>query len=196
VRRITCRDALPKVQEGLQAAKAAGFDPIKINMVVMAGVNDDEVEAMVEFCAGQGFILRLIEAMPVGQAGAGAPYADLQPIRERVAKRFALVPGVVRGAGPARYLRSADNRIRVGFITAMSQHFCAACNRVRLDVEGTLHTCLGHEHCTPLRQLVRGGADEHAIEGAIRRAIAAKPERHAFRDARAVPLRSMAKTGG
>ncbi|MEW5902834.1 MAG: GTP 3',8-cyclase MoaA [Pseudomonadota bacterium] len=196
LQQITRRDALDDILDGLLVAKASGFAPIKINMVVMADVNEDEVDAMVEFCAHHGFVLRLIEAMPVGETGRNAAYADLQPIRQRLQQRYDLVDGIVGGGGPARYLVSPDGRFSVGFITPLSQHFCATCNRVRLSVDGTLYLCLGQEHSLPLRPLLRAGCSDAELEAAIRQAIELKPERHEFVEQPGKIVRIMSMTGG
>lgn len=193
---ITRRDSLGKVLDGLMAAKAAGFTPIKINMVVMAGVNDDEIDDMVAFCITHGFVLRLIETMPMGNTGRNTGYVDLQPIRQRLQARFNLTEGIIGGGGPARYLVSPDRKFSVGFITPISQHFCATCNRVRLSVDGTLYLCLGHDHKLELRPLLRDGASDAELEQTIRAAIMLKPERHEFRENPAKVIRVMASTGG
>jgi len=140
---ITRRDALADVLAGLATAREIGFAPIKINMVWLAGVNDDELEAMVDFCRRGQFILRLIETMPMGETGRRSHYASLQPLIAALKDRFGLIDGLIPGGGPARYLVSPDGQFSLGFITPMSQHFCATCNRVRLTVDGILHLCLG-----------------------------------------------------
>lgn len=193
---ITRRDALSHILDGLLAAKKAGFSPIKINMVVMAGVNEDEIEAMVDFCLAHGFVLRLIETMPVGEGGRNAGYVDLQPIRKQLQTRFQMVEGIVQGGGPARYLVTPDGKFSIGFITPLSQHFCQTCNRVRLTVEGTLHLCLGQEDQFELRPLLRGGASDDELERAIRQAIQRKPERHEFCEQPGKVIRIMSSTGG
>ena len=196
VRQITGRDVRDAVIGGLMAAKQAGFEPIKLNMVVLRGVNDDEIDDMAAFCIEHGFVLRLIEVMPVGDSGRSAQFTDLQPIRARLQQRFALLDGVVPGGGPARYLKSPDGRFSVGFITPLSQHFCASCNRVRLAVDGTLYMCLGQEHSLALRPLLRAGASDAELTAAVRAAIDLKPERHEFREAPGKVVRVMARTGG
>ena len=160
-REIT-RGKLDKVLDGLMAARRSGFSPIKINMVVMKDVNDDEIEDMVEFCIEHEFTLRLIETMPVGDTGRNATshYLDLQSVRERLARRFSLIPGVMPGGGPARYMKIAGTDLNIGFITPISQHFCETCNRVRLAVDGTLYLCLGQEHRFEFRPLLRAGNDK------------------------------------
>lgn len=194
--RTVGRDALAEVLGGLEAARAAGFAPIKVNMVVMSGVNENEVDAMVGFCMEHGFVLRLIEVMPMGETGRNARYLDLQPIRERLAERFGLVDGLVPGAGPARYLQSPDGRFSVGFITPISRHFCATCNRVRLAVDGTLYLCLGQDDHYPFRPLLRSGARDEELAAAVLDAIARKPEQHDFRELPGKISRFMNVTGG
>jgi cyclic pyranopterin phosphate synthase len=193
---ITGRDCLQLVLDGLMAAKQAGFSPIKINMVVLGGENEHEVEDMVAFCMTQGFILRLIETMPMGESGRSAKYVNLQQVRQRLQERFGLIAGVVPGGGPARYLQSADGGFSLGFITPISQHFCDTCNRVRLSADGTLYLCLGQEDTLDLRALLRAGIDDAGLETAIRDAIARKPERHEFKDQPHKIVRIMSQTGG
>jgi len=192
------RGRLDKVLEGLRAAKAAGFTPIKINMVVMRGINDDETVDMVRFCSDNGFTLRFIETMPIGSTGqtATSHYIDLQQVRERIEQHFTLVPGVMPGGGPARYVQVAGTDLRIGFITPLSQHFCATCNRVRLAVDGRLHLCLGQEHSFDFRTLLRAGATDRELREAVIEAIALKPERHEFNEKPQQVVRFMAKTGG
>jgi len=189
---------LEKVLAGLQAAKEAGFHPVKINMVVMKGVNDDEVEDLVEYCIANDFTLRMIETMPMGETGRDATrhYMDLQIIKQRLAQRYELIPTVMNGGGPARYFKVGGSNLRIGFITPISQHFCATCNRVRLSVDGTLYMCLGQEHNFELRPLLRAGINDAELRDAIVKAIALKPERHEFSDKPEKILRFMSKTGG
>lgn len=193
---ITGRDCLQQVLAGLMAAKQAGFSPIKINMVVLGGENETEVEHMVEFCMQHGFILRLIETMPMGDSGRHARYVDLQSVRQRLQDRFGLIDGVVPGGGPARYLQSADGGFSLGFITPISQHFCDTCNRVRLSADGILYLCLGQDDTLDLRNLLRGGISDDELEAAICDAIARKPERHEFKDQPHKIVRIMSQTGG
>jgi GTP 3',8-cyclase len=155
---ISGRDVLDRIFAGLAAAKQAGFAPIKINMVAMAGVNEDEIDNMVDFCRAQGFVLRLIEAMPMGQTGRNAKFLDLQPILRRVQQQLGLVAGSVPGGGPARYLQTPDGQFSIGFITPLSEHFCATCNRVRLTVDGTMYLCLGNDEKMAFGPLLRRAA--------------------------------------
>ncbi|MCW3478542.1 GTP 3',8-cyclase MoaA [Neisseriaceae bacterium JH1-16] len=197
VSELTGSDSLPRVMEGLMAAKAAGFAPIKINMVAMKGVNDGDIEAMVAFCIEHGFVLRLIEAMPVGDTGRAAHFLDLQPVLARLQQQFGLLPQAADlGGGPARYWSTPDGRFTLGLITPISQHFCATCNRVRLSVDGTLYMCLGQEERFELRPLLRAGCSDAELEAAIREAIELKPERHEFRERPGKIVRIMSMTGG
>jgi GTP 3',8-cyclase len=195
VARINGRPVLPQVLAGLDAASAAGFAPIKVNMVVM-GDNADEVDDMVAYCMERGYVLRLIELMPMGDTARRMGYVDLQPAKARLQARFGLVDTVLPGGGPARYLGSPDRRFNVGFITPMSQHFCATCNRVRLTVDGVLHLCLGQEERVDFRTLMRAGASDRDLEAAIYQAIELKPERHEFREQPQKLVRFMSMTGG
>lgn len=197
-RDITGGGKLNKVIDGLMAARAAGFSPIKINMVVMKGVNEDEVEAMVDFCLEHGFTLRFIETMPMGDTGRGAVdhYVNLQTVRTRLEKRYELIPGVMPGGGPARYMQVADSDLRLGFITPISQHFCETCNRVRLSVDGVLYLCLGQDNKFELRPLLRSGISDAGLQDAIRHAITLKPERHEFNEKPGQIVRFMSATGG
>jgi cyclic pyranopterin phosphate synthase len=195
---ITHGGRLDKVLEGIMAARRAGFAPIKINMLALKGINDDEFEDMVEFCLEHDFTLRFIETMPVGATGREATrhYLDLQEVKRRLAGCFNLIPGVMPGGGPARYMQVAGTRLRIGFITPISQHFCATCNRVRLSADGTLYLCLGQDYRYDLRALLRSGADSAQLKAAIVQALVLKPERHEFREKPRQVIRFMSMTGG
>jgi cyclic pyranopterin phosphate synthase len=196
-REIT-RGDLDPVLSGLREARRVGLSPVKINMVAMKGINDGEFEAMVDFCLENGFTLRLIETMPVGDTGRDATdrYIDLQEVRARLAKRYELIPDVMPGGGPARYVRVGGTELRIGFITPISQHFCETCNRVRLAVDGTLYLCLGQEDKVEFRPMLRDGASQDELREAIVRALALKPERHEFRERPGQVIRIMSQTGG
>ena len=196
-RKITGGDLQPVI-EGLLAAKQAGFSPVKINMVAMRGINDDEFEDMVEFCLEHDFTLRLIETMPVGATGtlASNHYLDLKHAKQQLEKRFELIPGVMPGGGPARYMQVKNTNLRIGFITPISQHFCATCNRVRLAVDGTLYLCLGQDDKYELRPLLRQGISDDGLKNAIMEAITLKPEKHEFSERPGQIVRFMNMTGG
>lgn len=195
---ITRGGKLDKVLQGLMAAKTAGFSPIKINMVALKGVNDDEYEDMVDFCIEHGFILRFIEIMPVGETGRNATgdFDDLQLLKKRLQKKYNLVPSLVKEKGPAQYMEVTGKDSQLGFISPMSKHFCESCNRVRLTGEGRLLLCLGQKDSYDLRPLVKEGASDQELEAAIRHAITLKPEKHDFNENPKKILRFMSVTGG
>ena len=189
---------LHKVLAGIDAAIEVGFTPIKINMVMMRGVNDHEVNDMVDFCRDRGLALRFIEAMPVGPGGQQAQdqYLPLAEVEQRLRERYTLHEAAMKGSGPARYFQIDDSELRVGFITPKSQHFCETCNRVRLNVKGELYLCLGQENKVELGAMMRAGASDEQLSNAVLQAIANKPERHFFNEAPAAILRPMSALGG
>ena len=164
---ITGGGELNSVLTGLRAAKTAGFAPIKINTVLMKDINEDEVGDLVRFCIEHGFTLRFIETMPMGDTGraASTQYVDLQEVRRSLAQEFDLIPTIMSGGGPARYVQVAGTDLMIGFITPISQHFCETCNRVRLTVDGVLYTCLGQEDKTDLRPTATGRGHTGRTEG-------------------------------
>lgn len=193
---------LYKVLNGLQAARDAGFNPVKVNMVVMRDINDDEVEAMLEFCLKHGYTLRYIETMPMGDTGrlASRHYVSLQPVKQQLARRYELIPALptpnLESMGPARYFHVAGSDAKVGFITPISEHFCETCNRVRLTADGTLYPCLGQNNAVALGRLMREGMSDDELLNVIRKTIAEKPERHEFTTKPEKIVRFMSVTGG
>lgn len=196
-RQITGSELAP-VLEGLAVAKQVGFQSIKINMVVMKGINEDEVEAILHYCQENGFTLRYIETMPVGDGGrtAADQYLDLAKVKARLEQHYDLIPSTVSGAGPARYFKVAGSDLHLGFITPMSQHFCETCNRVRLSADGTLYLCLGQDHTFSLRPLLRDGIDDAGLQQAIVEALRLKPLKHEFKEKPEHLVRFMSLTGG
>lgn len=196
-KKITGSELQPVI-DGLIAAKKAGFTPIKINMVAMKGINDDEFESMVDFCIEHDFTLRFIETMPMGAAGEEATnhYLDLQTVKQQLAKKYDLIPGVMPGGGPARYVQIKNTELRIGFITPISQHFCETCNRVRISVDGTLYLCLGQDDKVELRPLLRSGINDEELKNVLIEAIALKPQKHEFNEKPNQVVRLMSMTGG
>ncbi len=194
--KLTRRDVLPDVLEGLAVAHALGFQLIKINMVWLPDVNGDEIDAMIEYCRERDFVLRLIENMPIGATARQLGSRSLQPLIADLRKKHQLVDHIIPGGGPARYLSSPDRRFSVGFITPISQHFCETCNRVRVSASGTLHLCLGQEHQVELLPLMRSGCTDSEIGQVIRQAIDNKPLKHEFIEAPEKIIRFMSSTGG
>jgi len=189
---------LAPVLDGLMAAKRAGFAPIKINMVAMKDINDDEFEDMVEFCLQHDFTLRFIETMPMGATGDDATdhYINLQTVKQQLSKSYELIPGVMPGGGPARYVQVKETNLRIGFITPISQHFCESCNRVRLSTDGTLYLCLGQDDKVELRPLLRQGISDDDLISVLIDAIGLKPQKHEFKDKPDQIVRLMSMTGG
>ena len=197
IQAITGSDSLQSVINGLMQAKAVGFSPIKLNMVMMAGVNERDVEPMAAFCIEQGFVLRLIEAMPIGNTGRSAAFMSIYPLLERLKKCYQLQPlSEELGGGPARYWGASDGRLTIGVITPMSQHFCATCNRVRLSVDGVLYPCLGENSALSLKPILDASNSDEKLEIAICEAIRNKPERHEFIEQPKKIIRFMSALGG
>jgi cyclic pyranopterin phosphate synthase len=193
---ITRWGRLPQVLEGVAAAKAAGL-AVKINMVALKGVNEDEISSMLAWCGGQGFDLCLIETMPMGEVvHREETHLPLDGVRRRLAQDWTLSPSAHATGGPARYWDVAETGTRIGFITPLSNHFCDDCNRVRLTCTGTLYMCLGQEDAADLRAPLRASADDAMLERAIHAAIARKPKGHEFDITRPAVARHMSLTGG
>ena len=196
--RITRRGRLDRVLGGIAAAKAAGLK-VKINMVALKGLNEEEIEPMLRWCGAHGFDLTLIETMPLGEIEDHRPthYLALDGVKRALEERFMLVPSLARTGGPARTFDVAELGVRLGFITPISENFCAGCNRIRIAATGTAYGCLGHDQKIELRELLRAG-DIAAAEAALDRLLAGKPQRHAFDIAGARPAveRHMSVTGG
>lgn len=190
------RDALPEVLAGLNAARREGFGLIKINMVWIPEINGEDLDPMVDYCRSQGFVLRLIENMPMGDTARRLGSRSLQPVIDDLRQRHGLIDKVIPGGGPARYLASPDGQFTIGFITPVSQHFCDTCNRVRVSVSGTLHLCLGQEQNLELLPLLRSGASDEDLGQAINNAVARKPWQHDFNERPEKIIRIMSATGG
>jgi cyclic pyranopterin phosphate synthase len=199
--RITRGGSLPKVIDGLKAAKAAGLG-VKINTVALRGVNEDGLDGMIEWCGRQGYDMTLIETMPLGdiEGDRTDQYLPLSLVRSRLAQRWTLEDIPFRTGGPARYTQIAETGRKLGFITPLTHNFCESCNRVRLTCTGELYMCLGQEDKKDFRALLRQGCTEEELQEAITDAIRHKPKGHDFiidRDhKRPAVNRHMSMTGG
>ena len=200
-RRLTRIGELDRVLAGIDAARAAGFEKIKINSVILKNRNDEEVIPLVDFASARDMDISFIEEMPLGVIGdhdrAEAYYSSDQ-IRDDLSQRYTLIPTTETTGGPSKYFRIAETGTRVGFISPHSHNFCDDCNRVRLTVEGRLLLCLGQEHSVDLKHVVRSKPhDLHALKQAIIDSMAIKPKGHDF-DLSEQPLifRHMSHTGG
>ena len=198
---ITRWGKFDKVMDGFAAAKRAGL-AVKVNMVALRGVNDDEFDRMIAWCGEQGFDLVIIEVMPMGDIGENRfdQYLPLSVVRAQIAKSWTLEESSYRTGGPARYFTVKETGQRIGFITPLTHNFCESCNRVRLTCTGTLFMCLGQEDAADLRAAVRSSESDVPLENAIREAIARKPKGHDFiidrRRGRVSVPRHMSVTGG
>ncbi|MBP7002338.1 GTP 3',8-cyclase MoaA [Amaricoccus sp.] len=200
--RVTRWGRLPQVLAGIDAAERAGL-AVKINVVALKGVNDDELHDIVAWCGARGFDLTFIEVMPMGDLGKEDrldQYWPLRDLRAELAARWTLRDTAERTGGPARYVRVEETGQRIGFITPLTHNFCESCNRVRLTCTGQLFMCLGQEDEADLRAPLRANADDAALEAAIRAAIARKPRGHDFdysrRTVSGQMTRHMSHTGG
>ncbi len=186
-KKITGGDYFAKVWQGLQVAKEIGFQ-IKLNIVAMKGVNDDEFQDFGRLALAQPFQVRFIEFMPVGAQNSGQKerFVRAEEIKSCIAELGVLTPFKKEyGEGPARmfHLQSEDNRTgAVGFISPISHHFCDQCNRLRLTSEGKLRACLLNDNETDLKSLLRGKASDADIIASIRATILAKPQGHTLQD--------------
>ncbi|MCK8603524.1 GTP 3',8-cyclase MoaA [Desulfoferrobacter suflitae] len=177
--RITRRDCYHKVWHGLERALALGFQPVKLNVVVMKGWNDDEIEDLARLTYRYPFHVRFIEFMPFSSVDQASKYLSSDDVLQRLVKMAPLVPAKVNnGNGPARHYKFPGAVGKIGLISPISHHFCPTCNRLRVTADGKLRTCLFSREETDLRDLLRRRAADEDIVAVIRRAIDRKPERH------------------
>jgi len=195
--RIARRDLGFDPVRAATAAEAAGLDPIKLNMVVMRGINDDEVEDLARLSIEHPWHVRFIELMPVGDLRS-LTWDHVVPTDELLARLNAIAPleradGPARGNGPATYYRWAAARGTLGVITPMTHTYCASCNRVRLTADGRLRTCLFGNHEVDLRTPLRAG---QPLEALFRQALADKPKEHELLQMKVGGLRALSQVGG
>jgi cyclic pyranopterin phosphate synthase len=180
--KITGVDCFAQVWRGIDKARAAGFAPVKLNMVVMRGVNDDELADFARLSRDTDLHVRFIEFMPMGASSRwnADTYLCSDRIKERLRDLGELIP-VPRSEtdGPARMFQlGADAKGKIGFISPLSHHFCDRCNRLRLTSEGRLRACLLHDAETDLRALLRQGCTDEDIQAALLAAVRSKPQGH------------------
>ncbi|MEE4453782.1 GTP 3',8-cyclase MoaA [Novosphingobium resinovorum] len=199
--RLTRRDSLPQVLEGLAAAKAAGLR-VKLNTVALKGINEHEIADIVAWAHAQGFEATLIEVMPLGEVEEDRfdHYLPLVGVQEDLAKRWTLTPSGHRTGGPARYWDVAETGGRLGLITPLTNNFCEGCNRIRVTATGQLYACLGGSEQVDLRAALRSADPQGALSAALDTAMRIKPARHAFaigaRGEAPALARHMSMTGG
>jgi cyclic pyranopterin phosphate synthase len=193
-------DAFVRVMDGIKAAREAGLWPIKLNMVVMRGHNDDEVVDFARLARDEGYEVRFIEFMPLDgdNIWTKEQVVPSMRIQEQIEDLFPMVPLDDPRPGPATRFKFADGAPGgIGFISSVSQAFCTSCNRVRLTAEGGLRTCLFSLHETGLRDLLRSGASDDHLGRVIENAIWLKEEGHHIDQPGFVkPAKSMSQIGG
>jgi len=190
---LTRTGNLARVLDGLDAAVEAGFEVVKLNTVVIRGVNDDELGDIVRYGAERGVVVRFIEYMPIGVDGfwSGETFVPVDEMTMSLAQDYALGPEIghgpeagVPGEGPARYRDltpvGGGEPTRVGFITAVSHEFCGSCNRIRLTATGTLQPCLATPGTRSLRDVMRAGGDDAALQQIVRESLWGKSVGHDF----------------
>lgn len=197
-RHITRQGDLAQVLRGIDVAEEAGLK-IKINMVALKGLNEDEIAPMLRWCGARGFDLTLIETMPLGtvEEDRTRHYLPLGDVRERLEREFSLTPSLARTGGPARYYEVDGLGGRLGLITPLTHNFCESCNRIRVAATGTVFGCLGQDQKVELRDALRSGGPE-AVTAALDELLAGKPRGHQFQieGARPSVARHMSVTGG
>jgi cyclic pyranopterin phosphate synthase len=179
------------------AAQNAGLEPIKLNMVVMRGINDDEIENLARLTVEHPWHVRFIELMPVGDLRA-LTWEHVVPSDEILARLSVIAPlapsaGPARGNGPAAYYQWVGAAGTIGVITPMTHTYCASCNRVRLTADGRLRTCLFGNHEVDLRTPLRAG---QSLEPLFRQALADKPKEHELLQMKVGGLRALSQVGG
>lgn len=201
---ITRRGSLPQILEGIDTALAAGLK-IKINTVALKHQNADEIPALMEWAHAKGMEMTLIEVMPLGDTGDDRfdQYIPLPMIRDKLAERYTLTneTGLTANSGPSRYKRIKETGGRLGFITPLTNNFCAGCNRVRVTCTGRIYMCLGQDDHVDLRAILRANPDDDApLHAALDLALGNKPEKHDFainkRGEAPALARHMSTTGG
>ena len=195
---LTLREDLGKVLDGIDAALAAGFDPVKINMVVMTGINDDEIVDFARFGRDKGVTVRFIEFMPLdaSEQWTEDSVVTQQQIVERINEVYPLVPKE-RTAAPATRFVYEDGRGEIGVVASVTQKFCDSCDRVRLTADGQFRNCLFAVDEFDLRALLRSGADDDEVGEFLEKAVAGKWAGHGIGTVNFIrPSRSMSQIGG
>ncbi|NKB31570.1 MAG: GTP 3',8-cyclase MoaA [Pseudomonadales bacterium] len=200
-KRISRVGKLEKVLAGIEAARAAEFDRIRLNSVIMRGYNEDEVIPLTEYALDRNIDIAFIEEMPLGEASdhdREDTTCSNEWVRNVIEEKYELLNSTAKTAGPSRYVQVVNKPSCIGFISPVTHNFCEDCNRVRVTVEGRLLLCLGNEHSIDLRDILRDEAKSHDdLKQAIVASMDIKPERHYFYDKdHEQPVRLMNMTGG
>lgn len=198
-RELTRGGDVAAVLEGIRAAEAAGLMPVKLNMVPVRGFNDDEIEAFAQLTMSTPFHVRFIEFMPIGgrDLWTEGRCISADEIKLRVSGLGALYPVRARKCGPARYYRFENAPGVIGFISALTHHFCDSCNRLRLTADGKIRPCLFSETEIDLKSALRGGASDEEVARLLRLAIEIKPRGHTIgAEGSPASLKPMSRIGG
>ncbi len=200
-RKITRVGDLDKVLRGIAVAKQVGFEGIKLNSLLMRGINDDEALDLAAFAISQDLDISFIEEMPLGAVlhSRHASYVSNEQTLTLLRARYDLIASTATSGGPARYWQVPNKKTKIGFISPHSHNFCESCNRIRISCQGELHLCLGQENSINLRAMLRGHPhDDAPLKQAIIDSIQVKPKGHDFDLKRSTPavIRFMSHTGG
>jgi cyclic pyranopterin phosphate synthase len=198
-KQLTRRDRLEAVLDGIAEAKKYPFDSIKLNAVVMKGVNDDEILVLTDYAISNEIDITFIEEMPLGEVGydRSVTFLSSSDIKEVIEDKYPLKKSSYKTGGPAVYFTIANKKTRIGFISPHSNNFCGDCNRVRITAVGRLLLCLGNENSQDLRTILRAGCSDEQLNLHLISALQLKPEKHDFNLAEDVQiLRFMSHTGG
>jgi GTP 3',8-cyclase len=197
-RQITRCGTLANTLEGIEAAQTTGLTPVKINMVVMAGVNDDELPDFAAKTVSDGWNVRFIELMPSSaNEQVSSKLVSVSEMRKRIEKMGRLEPSQVEaGNGPARYFRLPGAKGTVGFISPVTEHFCIQCNRLRLTADGKLRPCLLSDDEIDLKEPLRSGAPLEELKKLISKAIASKPKGHRLAEGAGRKGKPFSQVGG
>jgi len=189
---------LSDVLEGIEVAKSVGLNPVKLNMVVMAGINDDELLNFAAKTLDEEWHVRFIELMPVVDDGSlASQFISLNEVRQRLEQLGEFEPCLPgAGNGPAKYFRLAHAKGTIGFISPVSEHFCFHCNRLRLTADGKLRPCLLSEDEIDLKQPLRSGISSTGLKQLIEEAVALKPLRHHLAEGHLPKHRPFSQVGG
>lgn len=197
-KQITGRDKLGEVLSGIEAARLAGLNPVKINMVVLNDINEDEIVDLARKSITEGWHVRFIEYMPFGIPESIADkIVSAQEIRDQIQSLGVLEPytgGI--GNGPAKYYRLPGAEGTIGLITPMTEHFCHSCNRLRLTSDGQLRPCLLDDDEVNLKESLRNGADTNELKKLIQQAVIIKRKQHNLADKLTLGMRPMCQIGG
>jgi len=189
---------LKQVLDGIEAARRAGLEPVKLNMVVMSGINDDELLDFAARTISEEWHVRFIELMPAaGNGDNSLHFLPASEMRRRLEPLGEMTPCLpTAGNGPAKYYRLPDARGTIGFITPVTEHFCFNCNRIRLTADGKLRPCLLSDHEIDIKTPMRKGVSKEELQRLFKRAVAEKPLKHRLAEGYISTERPFSRVGG